>query len=133
MLTRQDKNYLKKTFATKKYLDDNFATKKYLDDNFVTKKEHEVFFNSTAEEFLSIHQQFRVIDKKFEQVDKRFEQVDKRFEQVDKRFDRLEDLINEVLLEVRSTNRKFDVTFNRVDDHDLRIAQLETKPRLSIL
>lgn len=104
MLTIQDKKYLSKTFATRKYLsktfatreylDNNFATRQYLDDNFVTKKDHNQFVDSVAAEFLQIHKQFRAIDK---------------------RFDKLENLIKEVLFEVKSIGKKIDTTIKRVD------------------
>jgi hypothetical protein len=65
----------------------SFQDKKYLHETFVTKKEHDQFANSVAMEFL----------------------------RVNKRFDKLENLITEVLLEVRDINGKLDATIKRTD------------------
>jgi len=97
MLTKQDKKYLHKTFATRKYLD----------DNFVNKKEHDQFAASVAGEFLQIHKQFVAVGK--------------RFDKIDDRFDKMESLIEEVLVEVKDTNKKFSRTIERVDGVELHL------------
>ncbi|MBU2542971.1 hypothetical protein KJ707_00160 [Patescibacteria group bacterium] len=97
MLTQQDKKYLNKTFVTKKYLH----------ENFVTKKDHDQFVDSVAAEFSRIHEKFAAIDE--------------RFDEMDQRFDKLENLINEVLLEVRSIGTKLDATIKRVDKIELHL------------
>lgn len=50
-----------------------------------------------------------------------FERVHERFSQMDDKFDRLEDLISQVLLEVRSNTKKISVTIERVDALELAV------------
>ncbi len=117
MLTKQDKNYLNKTFATKKELKkelERFATKKDL-EKFATKKE----LKKALEKFATkdqLTQQALDIGTEFERVREEFaaraKQVDKRFDMMDNRFDKMENLmkslIEKVLVEVRGTSERVD-------------------------
>jgi hypothetical protein len=86
----------------------NKQDKKYLFETFATK-------DQLTQQALDIGYEF---DRVREEA-----QVFKN--EVNARFDRLEDLIGDVLLELRSNNRQLEVVSGRVNDHELRISQLE--------
>ena len=90
---------------------------------------------------------FEQVDQRFKQVDQRFEQVDQRFEQVDRRFDEQRVYMNVLIEQVRDDIRLLAETLaplgprvvtleaagelarTRLDDHDVRLRQVERRNR----
>lgn len=55
--------------------------------------------------FARIDERFSQIDERFSQIDGRFGQIDGRLKRVERRLDRHEELLGEILVEVRSLKR----------------------------
>ena len=92
MLTKQDKNYLNKTFVTKEDLE-AFATKKDL-EKFATKKELGKFATKKqlTQQALDIGTEF---ERLRDELAIRADEVDARFDKMDDRFDKMENLMKE--------------------------------------
>jgi thymidylate kinase len=80
-----------------------------------------------------MNRKFEKIDETFEQIDERFEQIDEKFDKIDEKFDkvftyldRIAKDIDDMKTEKASGDYLFSLHVEKIEDHEKRIAVLET-------
>jgi DNA anti-recombination protein RmuC len=73
-----------------------------------------------------INRKFEKIDETFEQIEKKFDKIDEKFDKVFTYLDRIAKDIDDMKTEKASGDYLFSLHVEKIEDHEKRIAVLET-------